>query len=220
MHNTKDDRVKIRRKDREIKDESWIKDILRYEPYCTVASALNNQPFVRPSAFYYSESDHSIFIHGAHAGRNFDNLKQNPDVCLCVYVVGKMRGHRRAFEFFLEQAGVIVFGKASIVSDNNRKHEVMQLLFEKHTPHLEIHKDYEPANQSEIDQTTIYRIKIDAWSAKMKWTDDEPIFRFDYEQVRGDKRAKLPWNRDKFDKPLTREWQKSSEKNKGLRNDA
>ena len=59
------------------------------------------------------------------------------------------------FEFFLEQAGVIVFGKASVLNDNKRKHEVMQLLFEKHTPHLEVHKDYESASQSEIDQTTI-----------------------------------------------------------------
>ena len=209
MHNSNDERTKIRRKDREVEDESWIKDILRYEPYCTVATAENNQPFIRPSAFYYSESDHSIYIHGAHKGRNFDNLIENSKICLCVYVVGKMRGHRRAFEFFLEQAGVIVFGKTSLLSDNNRKHEVMQLLFEKHTPHLEAHKDYDPASQSEMDQTTIYEIKIDSWSGKMKWTDDEPLFRFDYEDVRGNNRAKLPWNKDKFDKPLTLEWSKS-----------
>lgn len=206
MHDSNDERTNIRRKDREIKDESWIKDVLRYEPYCTVATAVTDQPFIRPSAFYYSESDHSIYIHGADRGRNFDNLKENSKVCLCVYVVGNMRGHRRAFEFFLEQAGVIVFGNASILIDNKRKHEVMQLLFEKHTPHLEVHKDYEPASQSEIDQTAIYEIKIESWSGKMKWTDDEPVFRFDYEDVRGNRRAKLPWKMDKFETPLTREW--------------
>lgn len=59
MNNSNDERTEIRRKDREVKDESWIKDILRYEPYCTVATATNNQPFIRPSAFYYSESDHA-----------------------------------------------------------------------------------------------------------------------------------------------------------------
>ena len=214
MHNSNDERTKLRRKDREITDVSWIKDILRYEPYCTVATVENSQPFIRPSAFYYSESDHSIYIHGAHKGRNFDNLKKNPEICLCVYVVGKMRGHRRAFEFFLEQAGVIVFGKTSILGDNVRKHEVMQLLFDKHTPHLEAHQDYEPASQSEMDQTAIHQIKIDSWSGKMKWTDDEPIFRFDYEDVRGNNRAKLPWNEVAVDRPLTLEWSKSSQAEK------
>ena len=187
-----DDLTKLRRKDREVKDESWIKDVLRYEPYCTVATSSNNQPLIRPSAFYYSESDHSIYIHGAHKGRNFDNLVKNPKICLCVYVVGKMRGHERAFEFFLEQAGVIVFGETSILNDQKRKHEVMQSLIEKHTPHLTVNKDYKPASQSEMDQTTIYKIKIDSWSGKLKWTDEEPIFRFDYEEVRGNNRTKLP----------------------------
>ncbi len=205
--------TKIRRKDREVEDESWIKDILRYEPYCTVATVTDNQPFIRPSAFYYSESAHSIYIHGAHKGRNFDNLKTNPEICLCVYVVGKMRGHQRAFEFFLEQAGVIVFGKTTILNDDARKHEVMQLLFQKHTPHLEVYTDYQPASQSEMDQTTIYEIKIDSWSGKLKWTDDEPLFRFNYEDVRGKNRAKLPWNKDKFEQPLTTEWRKSIKKN-------
>lgn len=201
--------TKIRRKDREVSDESWIKDILRYEPYCTVATVENKQPFIRPSAFYYSESDHAIFIHGAHSGRNFDNLTKNSDVCLCIYVVGKMRGHKRAFEFFLEQAGVIVFGSASIQADSRKKHEVMQALFEKHTPHLTAHTDYEPASQSEIDQTTIYQIDIKSWSGKMKWTDEEPLFRYDYEDVRGTNRPKLPWNNDFFDEPLTEEWKRS-----------
>ena len=122
-----------------------------------------------------------------------------------------MGGHERAFEFFLEQAGVIVFGETSILNDQERKHEVMQSLIEKHTPHLTVNKDYKPASQSEMDQTTIYKIKIDSWSGKLKWTDEEPIFRFDYEEVRGNNRAKLPWNKDKFDEPLTLEWSKSTQ---------
>ena len=75
-----DDRTNIRREDRQVEDETWIKDILRYEPYCTVATAANNQPFIRPSAFYYAEDDYAIYIHGVHRGRNFDNLQENPEV--------------------------------------------------------------------------------------------------------------------------------------------
>lgn len=209
MTQQQDGRTDIRRKDRLVQDEDWIKDMLRFEPYCTVATAVNNQPFIRPSAFYYSEVDNAIYIHGAQRGRGFDNLKVNNNVCLCVYVTGKMRGHVRAFDFFLEQAGVIVFGQAFVVEDNQKKQEVMQALFEKHVPQLIPFEDYEPASQSEIDQTTVYRIDIEAWSGKMKWTDEEPSFYFDYEDVRGNNRPKLPWSGDEFSNPLTQEWKRS-----------
>ena len=209
MHKPQDNRTELRRKDREVQDQSWIKDVLRFEPYCSVATVADNHPFVRPYAFYYSESDHAIYIHGAHQGQNFDNLKKNNEVCLSIHVVGKMRGHTRAFEFFLEQAGVLVLGKASAVDDNQKKHTVMQALFEKYTPHLVADKDYEPANQAEVKQTTVYKIDITAWSGKLKWTDDNPLFRFDYEDVREKNRPKLPWNDDGVKKALTQEWELS-----------
>ena len=151
----------------------------------------------------------AIYIHGAGKGRGFDKLQSNNNVCLSVFVAGNMRGHTRAFDFFTEHAGGIVFGKASLVEDNLTKHNDMQALFQKHTPHLTPHVDYEPASQAEIDQTTIYRIDIEAWSGKMKWTDEDAIFRFDYEAVRGNNRPKLPWNDDQFSTPLTQEWKRS-----------
>ncbi|MEA2010250.1 MAG: pyridoxamine 5'-phosphate oxidase family protein [Actinomycetota bacterium] len=203
-----DERSRVRREDRAVVDDEWIRDILRFEPYATVATAKGNQPFVRPSAFFFDDEQNAIYIHGAHQGRGFENLADNPSVCLSVYVVGAMRGHARAFEFFLEQGGVIVFGYASRVEDDPTKHRVMQALFEKHAPHLENGVDYEPASQEEIDLTTVYRIDIEEWSGKIKWTDDEPLFRFNYEDVRGERRAALPWNRSDMD-PLTTEWQSS-----------
>ena len=163
-----------RRKDRTIKDENWICEMLETSLFCTVASVLDGQPFLRPSAFYYSPKDHAIFIHGAHSGRTIDNVNLEDRVCLCVYAVGAFRTHQRAFEFFQEQAGVIVFGRASQLTDNAKKHAVMQGTFEKHAPHLVKGVDYEPASQDEIDETTIIQINIDHWSGKMKWSRAEP----------------------------------------------
>ena len=103
---------------------------------------------------------------------------------------------------------MIVFGSASRVLNDSTKHRVMQALFEKHAPHLESGVDDEPASQEEIEQTTVWRIDIEEWSGKIKWTDDGPLFRFDYEQVRGGNRAFLPWIRSDMN-PLAKEWQSS-----------
>lgn len=184
--------------------------MLRYEQFCVVASAQDNQPFLRPSAFFYDEDNHAIYVHGAHSGRAFGNVKGNNKIALCVFAAGPMRTHARAFDFLQEHAGVIVFGEAFEETDNGEKHRVMQATFSKHAPHLTSGVDYEPASQDEIDETTVMRVEITTWSGKMKWTDEPDRERFWFDDVRGDNRPKLPWVDDMpKDAALTAEWRDS-----------
>jgi hypothetical protein len=192
-----------------VRDENWIREMLKYSMFCTVATVLDGQPFLRPSAFIYVEEDHAIYIHGAHSGRTVDNVKKEPRVCLCVYAVGAFRLDDRAFSFFQENAGVIVFGTASPLSDNDKKRAVLQAMFEKHTPHLTVDVDYEPASREEIDKTSVTRIDIDRWSGKLRWTDEPERERYFYKDVIGDRRPRLPWTHDMSADPLTVEWQNS-----------
>lgn len=64
-----------------------------------------------------------------------------------------MRIHARVFEFFQDRADVIVIGLASSVQDKAKKHAVTRSFFEKDTPHLTVHEDYELASKGEIDDT-------------------------------------------------------------------
>ena len=198
------------RKDRWVTDEDWMRSMLMYELFCVVGSTSGDQVFMRPSAFYYDPDDHAIYVHGAHHGRSFDNAKENNKLTVCVYNVGAMRVHRRAFEFLQEHAGVIAFGTASIEQDNAKKHAVMRATFAKHAPHLKVDVDYDPPSQDEIDETTVVKISIDEWSGKMKWTDDPTRERFHYDDVLGDRRPHLPWYFDMSEaEALTAEWKAS-----------
>lgn len=199
-----------RRKDRWVQDEDWMRSMLTHSLFCTIATVSNGRAFLRPSAFYYDPDEHSVYVHGAHQGRAFDNTDANPQVTLCVYDVGAMRSHTRAFEFFQEHAGVICFGTAGKVTDNAKKHAVMRNTFAKHAPHLREGDDYEPASQDEIDETTILCIRIEQWSGKMKWTDDPERQRFRYDDVLGDNRPLLPWYFDMSEaEALNAEWKAS-----------
>lgn len=201
--------VTPRRRDRQVHDENWIREMFTYSLFSTVATVMDGQPFLRPSAFIYVEEDHAIYIHGAHTGRAIDNVKEEPRVCLCVYEVGAFRMDDFAFSFYQEQAGVMVFGTTSPVLDNDKKHEVMQLLMEKHTPHLTVDTDYRPANSKEIDVTTVIRIDIERWSGTLKWTEEPGRELYFYDDVIGDRKLRLPWTHDMSDDPLTAEWKKS-----------
>ncbi|NOR63208.1 MAG: hypothetical protein GQ535_12040 [Rhodobacteraceae bacterium] len=201
-----------RRKDRMVTDDLWIKEVLAYELFCTVSTVEGDQPFLRPSAYYFSAADHAVYIHGAHSGRAIKNLNANPKICLSVFSVGAMRVHERAFDFLQEHAGVMVFGTASIVVDNAKKHEVMAGTFAKHAPHLTAGVDFQPASQAEIDETTIIKISIDKWSGKMKWTDEPERKRFRYEDVRKDVPAPYPWAKNSTTSaPLNMEWMHSTQ---------
>ena len=203
------------RKDRWVRDEDWMRSMLRYSLFCTVATISKGRTFLRPSAFYYDPDDHAIYIHGAHQGRSFDNTQENKSVTVCVYDVGAMRVHERAFEFMQEHAGVIVFGTTSKAINNAKKHAVMRNTFAKHAPHLKEGVDFLPASQEEIDETTIVRINIDEWSGKMKWTDDPDRPRYRYDDVLGENRPHLPWYFDMSEtKPLNAEWKDSRRNSK------
>ncbi len=132
-------------------------------------------------------------------------------VSLCLYAAGRMRGSDRAFDFMQEHAGVIVFGCAVEGKNSTKKRDILQLLFEKHTPpHLKVNVDYEPASQKEIDSASVFRIDIDDWSGKMKWTNVEAKFSFYHEDVCGERRAKFPWVENKWlVGSLTEEWKES-----------
>ena len=58
----------VRRKDREVADEAWIRDMLRTAPSGVMATARDGQPFVNSNLFAYDADGHCIYMHTSHAG--------------------------------------------------------------------------------------------------------------------------------------------------------
>ena len=68
--------------------------------------------------------------------------------------------------FGVEYSGVVVFGRANIVTDIAEARHGMQLLLDKYFPHLQPGEDYEPAADRDLRNTAVYRIDIESWSGK------------------------------------------------------
>jgi nitroimidazol reductase NimA-like FMN-containing flavoprotein (pyridoxamine 5'-phosphate oxidase superfamily) len=170
----------IRRQDRAVEDDAWIMAMLRRAPYGAVATALDGQPFVKPTLFVFDEAAHAIYTHGAREGRTATNLVANPRVCFTVSEMGRVLPGERAKGFALEYAGVVVFGSVSIVGDEEEARHGLQLLLDKYAPHLHLGEDYQPMTSEEVSMTNVYRIDIDQWSGKKREADaDFPgAFRF------------------------------------------
>jgi nitroimidazol reductase NimA-like FMN-containing flavoprotein (pyridoxamine 5'-phosphate oxidase superfamily) len=163
-----DDRTLVRRKDRQVTDDEWIKEMLRSAPAGTLATVTDGQPFVNMNLFVYCEPEHAIYTHTARTGRTRTNVEGEERVCFSLSTMGRLLPADTALEMSVEYAGVVVFGKAAIVEDEAEARRALGALLEKYFPHLQAGRDFRTIQPEELARTTVYRVRIEAWSGKRK----------------------------------------------------
>jgi len=173
---------RVRRADRAENDD-WIREFLEKAPIGTLATVFNDQPFINSNLFVYDAAQHVIFFHTAKTGRTRANVAQDQRVCFSVSEMGRLLPAEEAMHFSVEYRGVVVFGSASIVSNEAEASRALQLILDKYFPHLQPEKDYRPVVPEEIKRTTVYRIKIEQWSGKQKQVEADFPGAFRYEEL-------------------------------------
>lgn len=112
-------------------------------------------------------------MHTARIGQTRANIEKGAPVCFTVNEMGRLLPAAVALEMSVEYAGVVVFGRASVVDDEAEAAYGLQLLLDKYFHHLQAGADYRPIQREELARTAVYRIEIDAWSGKQKEVADD-----------------------------------------------
>lgn len=165
---TENELTKIRRQDRAITDDAWIADFLQKADYGVFATCIDGQPFTVARNFAYDAGKHVIYFHGAHKGRTFDTVGGGVPVNLNVSEMGEWIVAERAMNFGVKYKGVVVFGRLTVVEDNDEAKHGLQLIMDKHFPHLRPGTDYETVTDEDLKVTAVFRVDIEAWSGKEK----------------------------------------------------
>lgn len=168
-----DQRTVLRRRDRAVSDEAWIRELLHNAATGVLATADNGQPFVNSNLFVYDEAEHAIWMHTAATGRTRDNIAAEHRVCFTAFEMGRLLPADEALEFSVEYAGVVAFGRARIETDVEVARRGLQLLLDKYFPDRRPGRDYRPITNDELRRTAVYRVDIEAWSGKMKRAEEE-----------------------------------------------
>jgi nitroimidazol reductase NimA-like FMN-containing flavoprotein (pyridoxamine 5'-phosphate oxidase superfamily) len=163
----------IRRKDRAVEDEAWIKEFLHQAPNGTLATSFEDQPFLNSNIFVYDENRNAIYLHTAREGRTRSNIDHNPKVCFTIFDMGRLLPAPEALEFSVEYSGVVVFGKCIVVDDDTECTESLHLLLDKYAPHLKRGEDYRAVVPEELKRTAVFRIDIDTWTGKRKKVEED-----------------------------------------------
>ena len=158
----------VRRDDRAVDDEAWMRQFLKTAAVGTLATVHDGQPFINSNLFVYDEANHSIILHTARVGRTRANIEQQDKVCFSIMEMGRILPAEEALEFSVEYAGLTVSGIMSIIDDDVEATEALQLLLDKYAPHLVAGRDYRAPVKEELLRTSVFRVSIVEWPAKKK----------------------------------------------------
>ena len=135
---------RMRRRDRLVEDEAWIRAYLCGAPFGVMATAREHQPSMIPNTFVYDEQAHAIYIHTGRQSRLRENIEANDRACFCVSKMGRLLPAKEAIEFSVEYTSVVAYGRVSIVTDEAEMERALQALLDKYFPHLRPGPDYHP----------------------------------------------------------------------------
>jgi nitroimidazol reductase NimA-like FMN-containing flavoprotein (pyridoxamine 5'-phosphate oxidase superfamily) len=176
-----DPRIDMRRKDRQVNDEAWIRAMLQRAPLGVLATIEESQPYLNPNLFVYDEARHAIYMHTARSGRTHDNIERGAQVCFSVSEMGRLLPASEALEMSVEFSSVIVFGQARVVEDVAEAVHMLQMLLDKYFTHLKPGQDYRAIQLEELKRTAVYCIQIEAWSGKRKQVENDFPGAFNYQ---------------------------------------
>ncbi len=167
----------VREPDRGVYDRDAVNRILDEGFLCHVGFVLDGQPYVIPTS--YGRDGNVLYIHGSAASRMLRNLDQGIPVCITVTLLDGLVLARSVFNHSMNYRSVVILGTATIVQDPQEKIAALRALSEHILPQR--WDDSRQPNERELKATSVLRIPIDEFSAKVRVgppIDDEPDYTY------------------------------------------
>lgn len=163
-----DNRTALRRRDRAVVDEAWMRAVLHHAGTGVLATIEGGQPFVNSNLFVYDEDLESIYLHTARTGKTRSIVEGGAPVCFTVFELGRLLPAATALEHSCEYASLVVFGKGRTVTEPEEQRRALQLMLDKYFPDKRPGRDYRAITDDELYRTSVFRVDIEEWIGKRK----------------------------------------------------
>jgi nitroimidazol reductase NimA-like FMN-containing flavoprotein (pyridoxamine 5'-phosphate oxidase superfamily) len=167
----------VREPQRAVYDRDAVNQILDEGFLCHVGFVVDGQPYAIPTS--YGRDGEVLYIHGSVASRMLRNLEQGIPVCITVTLLDGLVLARSVFNHSMNYRSVVILGTATLVADPAEKIAALRVLSEHILPHR--WDDARQLNEKELKATSVLRIPIDEFSAKVRVgppIDDEDDYSF------------------------------------------
>lgn len=167
----------VREPQRAVYDRSVVNRILDEGFICHVGFAIDGQPFVIPTS--YGRHDDVLYIHGSAASRMLRSVSAGIPMCVTVTLLDGLVLARSTFNHSMNYRSVVVLGTGIEIQDREEKLTALRLLSEHIVPGR--WNEARQPNEKELKATTIIRLPIQEFSAKVREgpvIDDEEDYAF------------------------------------------
>ena len=167
----------IREPQRAAYDRATVNQILDEGFICHVGFMLDGQPFVIPTS--YGRKDDVLYIHGSAASRMLRSASGGIPMCVTVTLLDGLVLARSIFNHSMNYRSVVVLGTATAIQDHDEKLAALRLLSEHILPGR--WDEARQPNEKELKATTIIRLPIQEFSAKVRQgpaIDDDEDYAF------------------------------------------
>jgi uncharacterized protein len=154
----------VREPERGVYDRETVNRILDEGFICHVGFVLEGQPFVIPTS--YGRDGDVLYIHGSAASRMLRNASSGIAICVTVTLLDGLVLARSVFNHSMNYRSVVVLGTATAVHDRDEKLAALRLLSEHIIPGR--WDDARQPNDKELKATTVIRLPINEFSAKVR----------------------------------------------------
>ena len=150
------------KRERQITDKNEILRILDTAKVLHLGLAVDNEPYVVPMNYGYTEENGKLvlYLHSAVRGRKLDMIRENPRVFFELECdVAPFEG-KKPCQYGLVYSSVMGRGTASIVEDAEEKKRAMTLLMKTQT-----RKDFEFSDEW-VSIVAVIRVDVAEYTAK------------------------------------------------------
>ncbi len=152
----------MRRRDREIKDQSELESIIGAASVCRLAMSEDNRPYIVPLCFGYK--DGNLYIHSAGEGKKLDILRVNDCVCFEMDIDHELVRADLPCESEMKYRSVIGFGQASFVDEVEEKRMALDIITHHYSKGNTEGTYMYP--EQKLANTVIIKVKIESLTGK------------------------------------------------------
>ena len=131
---------------------------------CHVGFVMDGQPYVLPMAC--ARKDDELLLHGSIASRLMNHLAEGLGCCVTITHLDGLVLARSSFHSSMNYRSVMVFGSATLVTDEAAKKEGLDVLVEQLAPGRLAH--LRESTRKEINATHLLSLPIMTFTAKVR----------------------------------------------------
>lgn len=146
------------------KDIQLAREIIDEARICHVGFTLDDQPYVVPMAV--GRDGDRVLLHGSVVSRLMKNLESGVPCCVTITHLDGLVLARSAFNSSMNYRSLMVFGSATLVSDDAEKKRTLDILVEHLIPGRLA--DLRQSTRKELNATTLLTLPLETFTIKSR----------------------------------------------------